>query len=126
MRGLNVAELDAAQHADFLIDAFGGALGPTVIGKTSDYFAHAAAANNGVVIENLERAAQLKALEPYKPEGLNNALFLLPIVSLLLAGTLFAGARTVTRDVDNLQRWMRESATSTAASEPRVKEKAVT
>ena len=55
--------------------AFGGALGPTVIGKTSDYFAHAAAANNGVVIENLERAAQLKALEPYKPEGLNNALF---------------------------------------------------
>ena len=29
-------------------------------------------------------------------------------MSLLLAGSLFAGSRTVNRDVDNLQRWMRE------------------
>ncbi len=71
--------------------AFGGALGPTVIGKTSDYFAHVAAANDGEVLENMERAAELKALEPYKGVGLNRALYLLPVMSFLLAGTLFAG-----------------------------------
>jgi MFS family permease len=101
--------------------AFGGALGPTVIGTTSDYFAHAAAADDGVVLENLERAAHQKALEPYRPVGLNNALYLLPLMSLLLAGTLFAGARTVARDAENLQRWMRQSSSLEPLPEPRAK-----
>ena len=76
----------------FAMYVFGGALGPTVIGKTSDYFAHVAAANDGEVVENLEKAAELKMLEPYKAEGLNRALYLLPLMSLFLAGTLFAGS----------------------------------
>ncbi len=98
----------------FAMYVFGGALGPTVVGKTSDYFAHVAAANDGEVLENMEKATELKALEPYKGVGLNRALYLLPLMSLLLAGTLFAGARTVTADSEQLQRWMREN----AASEP--------
>ncbi|HEX3726404.1 MAG TPA: MFS transporter [Pirellulales bacterium] len=89
--------------------AFGGALGPTVIGSTSDYFAHSAAVEAGVQLEGLDKMDRQKALEPYRGYGLNTALYALPLVSLLLAGSLFAGARTVNRDVENLQRWMRET-----------------
>ncbi|HEY2892908.1 MAG TPA: MFS transporter [Pirellulales bacterium] len=100
--------------------AFGGALGPTVIGKTSDYFANQAAAVDNVDLTTMSAAERL----PYRALGLNTALYALPITSLLLAGSLFAGARTVNRDVDNLQRWMRETAGS-APPKPRL-EKAVT
>jgi MFS family permease len=105
---------------------FGGALGPTVIGKTSDYIAQSAAASAGVELETLNATgltpeekkveqqrisiANQKALEPYRADGLNGALYLLPLMSLLLAGTLFAGTRTVARDAEKLQHWMRESA----------------
>lgn len=89
---------------------FGGALGPTVIGRASDYFAHSAAVAANVSLEGLDKAAEQTALEPFRAYGLNTALYALPVMSLLLAGTLFAGARTVTRDVDKLQHWMRESA----------------
>jgi MFS family permease len=89
---------------------FGGALGTTVIGRTSDYFATQAAVVAGVDLEGLDKAATQKALGPYKGEGLQDALYLLPLMSFLLAGTLFAGARTVNRDVEKLQHWMRESA----------------
>lgn len=87
---------------------FGGALGPTVIGKTSDYFANQAAVVENVNLESLDAAGKL----PYRAYGLNQALYALPVVSALLAASLFAGARTVNRDVDNLQRWMREHADS--------------
>jgi MFS family permease len=90
---------------------FGGALGPTVIGKTSDYFAQQAAVVDNVNLETLDAAGKL----PYRAHGLNQALFALPMVSALLSASLFAGARTVNRDVDNLQRWMREHADSLAA-----------
>jgi MFS family permease len=88
--------------------AFGGALGPTVIGQTSDYFANQAAATDGVDLTTLDAAGKL----PYRAYGLNSALYALPVTSLLLAGTLFAGARTVNSDVDKLQRWMRETSAS--------------
>jgi MFS family permease len=103
---------------------FGGALGPTVIGKASDYFAHSAAVAADVSLEGLDKAAEQKALEPYRAYGLNTALYALPVMSFLLAGTLFAGARTVNRDVEKLQHWMRESAGGGPDKIPR--EKAVT
>jgi len=96
---------------------FGGALGPTVIGKTSDYFANAKAVAADVQLETLDAAGKL----PYRAYGLNQALYLLPLVSAGLALSLFAGARTVNRDVDNLQRWMREqtdAATDASKREP--------
>ena len=71
---------------------FGGALGPTVIGTTSDYFATSAAVAHDVQLEGLDKVALQKALEPYRADGLNGALYLLPLMSLLLAGTLFAGS----------------------------------
>jgi MFS family permease len=108
----------------FAMYVFGGALGPTVIGRTSDYFAQSGASAEGVVLEGLDKAAHQKAIEPYRAQGLNSALYALPIMSLLLTGTLFAGARTVGRDVENLQRWMRDSAQGGPSTEKR--EKAVT
>jgi HAMP domain-containing protein len=42
-------------------------------------------------------------------------MYALPVVSVLLAGTLFAASRTVNRDTEKLQRWMRESAEGEAA-----------
>ena len=83
---------------------FGGALGPTVIGQLSDHYANQAAVEDGLDLTSLDAAGKL----PYRAEGLNGAMYALPIASMLLAGSLFAGARTVNRDVENLQRWMRE------------------
>lgn len=94
---------------------FGGALGPTVIGKTSDYFANQAAVIENVNLESLDAAGKL----PYRAYGLNQALYALPVVSALLAASLFAGARTVNRDVDKLQRWMREHADLLASEKKR-------
>jgi MFS family permease len=88
---------------------FGGALGPTVIGRTSDYFAQQAVATDAADWSTLDNAGKL----PYRAYGLNTALYALPLVSLLLAGTLFAGARTVSADVEKLQRWMRETTAGT-------------
>jgi len=84
---------------------FGGALGPMVVGTTSDYFIQQKVAAEGVNYESLDAAGQL----PFRAYGLNSALYLLPVVSIFLAGTLFAGARTVNADVDKLQKWMRET-----------------
>ncbi len=83
---------------------FGGALGPVVIGNTSDYFTRTQAAAQSVDYDSLDAAGKL----PFRGYGLNQALYLLPAVSLILAGTLFAGARTVNADVDKLQQWMRK------------------
>jgi hypothetical protein len=58
----------------------------------------------GVDYDTLDAKGQL----PFRAQGLNSALYLLPLVSIFLAGSLFAGARTVNADVDKLQKWMRE------------------
>jgi MFS family permease len=88
---------------------FGGALGPTVIGQTSDYFAQQKVAADAADWSTLDAAGKL----PYRAHGLNSALYMLPLVSLALAGTLFAGARTVSADAEKLQRWMRETSAGT-------------
>jgi MFS family permease len=97
--------------------AFGGALGPTVIGTTSDYFANQAAAVDAVNLESLDSAGRL----PYRALGLHGAMYLLPLVNVLLAGTLFAGARTVARDAEKLQHWMREQGARAASAASREK-----
>jgi fructose-specific phosphotransferase system IIC component len=49
-------------------------------------------------------------LAPYIAEGLHSALYIIPILGVLLAIVLFAGSMTVAKDMERLQRWMRESA----------------
>jgi MFS family permease len=81
----------------------GASLGPLGTGLISDHFTREAAAAAGVV------EATARALEPYRAEGLRQALYVVPVVGLLVSAVLFAASRTVTRDAEALQRWMREA-----------------
>jgi MFS family permease len=106
---------------------FGGAFGPPITGYMSDYFTHRAAVVDGVSFDGLDpkadKVAVQKLLEPYRDDGIRSAMYVLPLVSLLLAGTLYGASRTVNRDAENLQRWMRES---TGDSPPKPQREKVT
>jgi len=65
----------------------GGALGPLSIGLLSDHFTRSAAAAAGVV------TFTAAALEPCKADGLRSAMYVVPVLSLLLAAVLFFAAR---------------------------------
>jgi predicted MFS family arabinose efflux permease len=101
----------------------GASLGPLGTGVASDYYTNRAAAAAGVVAERSlgdvmtdvlptvvggAKAASPAALNPYRAQGLRNALHLVPVLAVLLALVLFAASRTVTRDVERLRAWMRE------------------
>lgn len=79
----------------FLVMYLGGASwGTLIIGKMSDVFAlHAA-----------HLAGLDKITEPFKAIGLQQALLLIPVLSLLLAAVLWAGSRTIGKDMENQQR----------------------
>lgn len=83
---------------------FGASFGPLTMGFLSDHFAAQAAEAAGVTITGQE------SLAPYRAEGLHAALYVVPVLGLLLAAVLFAGSRTVTADMERLRRWMSESA----------------
>jgi MFS family permease len=81
----------------------GASFGPYVIGVISDYFTQNAAAASGIT----EFSAA--ALEPFRAAGLRSAMYLVPILSVLLTFVLFAASRTVKNDVEKIQTWMSES-----------------
>ncbi len=81
----------------------GASLGPFIIGIISDYFTQQAAIAAGIT----EFTA--KTLEPFRGAGLRSAMYLVPILSTLLMIVLFAASRTVKKDVEKLQSWMREN-----------------
>jgi MFS family permease len=68
----------------------GASFGPLITGRLSDYFAHKAALAAG--------SAQIT--EAAKAVGLHDAMYVLPVLSLGLAGVLFAGASTIGRDME--------------------------
>jgi MFS family permease len=74
----------------FLVMYLGGAsFGPYAIGKLSDRLArHAALASGSSTIT-----------EAFKATGLQQALFVIPVISLGLALVLWAGSRTIVRDI---------------------------
>ena len=76
----------------------GGAFGAKILGNLSDHYAAAARAS-GVVTEAAARAS-----------GLHDAFYIAPIVSIVLALVLFAGARTVAGDMEKLQNRLRAKA----------------
>jgi hypothetical protein len=51
----------------------------------------------------------LRALEPFRAQGLHTAMYIVPILATILAVVLLAASRTVRRDVKQLQGWMRQS-----------------
>ena len=88
----------------FAMYVLGASLGPYATGILSDFFTQRAAQAANVF--DVSQAA----LEPFRAEGLHTAMYAIPILSVLLALVLFAASRTVTKDVEKLQSWMRESA----------------
>jgi MFS family permease len=102
----------------------GASFGPLGTGVASDYFTMKAGAAAGVVAERSltsvvldvlpsvvggARVVAPAALNPYRAEGLHNALYIVPVLAVLLTLVLFAASRTVKKDVERLQAWMKSS-----------------
>ena len=85
----------------FAMYVLGGAFGSKIVGMLSDNFALRAAAAAGMVVTDVKLIpAEFRAI------GLHQAFYSAPIISLLLAAVLFAGARTVTGDMEKLRKRM--------------------
>ncbi len=108
----------------------GASLGPVGTGLASDYFTFQAASAAGAVqplpfgalmlaelrsLVGESKGFDLRALEPFRAEGLHTALYVVPVLATILAVVLFAASRTVKKDVEKLQAWMRESVRSAAS-----------
>jgi MFS family permease len=88
----------------FAMYVCGASLGPIGMGAISSYFQRSAASAAGVTEMTFE------ALRPFAGQGLHSALYIIPVLSLILSAVLFAGAKTVTKDMDKVQKWMRDNA----------------
>jgi MFS family permease len=77
----------------FAMYMLGGSFGPVLTGKLSDYFARLA----------MSSAGASSITQPLRAIGLHNAMFVIPLCSLILSGILFAAARTVSKDMNELQ-----------------------
>lgn len=82
----------------------GASLGPYGTGLLSDFFTKRSAQAAGIT--DLTQAA----LEPFRADGLHSAMYVIPILAVVLTLVLFAGSQTVSKDIERLQTWMRESA----------------
>lgn len=88
----------------FAMYVLGASLGPYGTGVISDFFTMQAARAGGVT--NFTQAE----LEPFRAAGLHTAMYVIPVLGVLLTLVLFAASRTVTKDMERLQSWMREKA----------------
>ncbi|HEY0428023.1 MAG TPA: MFS transporter [Pyrinomonadaceae bacterium] len=82
---------------------FGASIGPYAIGLVSDYFTQKAALSAGVNVFSQQ------TLEPFRAAGLRSAMYIIPILSVFLTLVMFAASRTVTKEFEKLQSWMRET-----------------
>ncbi|MFN7944083.1 MAG: MFS transporter [Blastocatellia bacterium] len=98
----------------FAMYVLGGAFGTSILGMLSDHFARQAMSEAGATAMS----------EAFKAEGLHNAFYVVPVVSLVLALVLFAGSRTVTKDMEKLQSWLRKSTAKDLAGVPKAAAKA--
>jgi hypothetical protein len=62
------------------------------------------ALRRGLVGES--KGFNLRALEPFRADGLHTAMHIVPVLATLLAVVLLAASRTVKKDVARLQAWM--------------------
>lgn len=94
----------------FAMYVLGASLGPVGTGLASDYFTARAARAAGVT------ELTWQSLEPFKAEGLHLAVYIIPVLGALLTLVLFAASRTVIKDTEKLQNWMREASTKPAVT----------
>lgn len=85
----------------FAMYVMGASFGTWATGAASDYFTGRAAAAAGVT------ATTAQALEPFRAVGLQSALELLPLLGVALSIVVWAASRTVVKDMERLQSWMR-------------------
>jgi MFS family permease len=88
----------------FAMYVLGASLGPVATGLASDHYTRKVAVAAGVT--DLSR----EALEPFRAAGLHSAMYIIPILAALLALVLFAGSKTIAKDMNKLHEWMREAA----------------
>ena len=88
----------------FAMYVLGASLGPYGTGLLSDFFTKQAARAAGIT--DFSQAA----LEPFRADGLHSAMYIVPVLGVVLTLVLFAGSRTVSKEVERLQTWMRDSA----------------
>jgi len=79
----------------------GASIGPYATGLMSDYFTKSAATAAGVV--EMSQAA----LEPFRADGLQTAMYAIPILGTILTFVLLAASRTVTTEINQMKEWMR-------------------
>jgi MFS family permease len=96
----------------FAMYVLGASLGPYGTGLASDFFTSRTASAAGVT------SLTQQALEPFRAAGLHSAMYIIPTLGVFLTLVLFAASRTVTRDMERIQRWMRESTAADALAEP--------
>ena len=109
----------------------GASLGPVGTGLASDYFTFQAASAAGAVqplpfgalmlaelrsLVGESKGFDLRALEPFRAQGLHTAMYIVPMLAAILAVVLFAASRTVKKDVEKLQAWMNTASTDHIAS----------
>ena len=102
----------------------GASFGPVGTGLVSDYFTFQAASAAGAVapmpfgsliaaeLRSLVGEAKgfdVRALEPFRADGLHTAMYIVPALAAILAVVLLAASRTVRKDVPKLQAWMASS-----------------
>jgi MFS family permease len=104
LRGMAMATYFCAMYL------LGASMGPLLLGKLSDHYTIAAAAGAGV--SEMTPAA----LEPFRGVGLHQAMYIVPILNLVLTACMFIASRTVPRDIEKMQHWMRESTAKPAAT----------
>ncbi len=81
----------------------GASFGPYIIGLVSDHFTQQAALGAGVTIVTQQ------SLEPFRADGLHSAMYIIPVLSALLAVVMFAASRTVAKEIAALKTWMQDS-----------------
>src|SRR5215217_848112 len=95
----------------FAMYVLGASLGPYGTGLVSDFFTARAAEAAGETVHTQQ------ALEPFRAAGLRTAMYVIPVLGALLTLVLFAASRTVAKDTERLQRWMREATAEAAPAE---------
>jgi len=85
----------------FAMYVLGASFGPLGTGMLSDHFARKAMAGAGAT----------EMTEAFKAIGLHHAMYVIPVLCMLLAVVLYVASRTVGRDVARLREWQDSPAT---------------
>jgi MFS family permease len=77
----------------FAFYVLGASFGPTIMGTLSDRMAHAA----------MVAAGASEMTTAFRASGLHTAMYVMPVLVLLCAASLFVAARTVARDMERVR-----------------------